>query len=186
MKNWLTVFKKIDLCGSKFNKWTVLSLDSVRHKVYYYLCRCECGTEKAVRGTHLSAGTSKSCGCLSKFSHDPRLASANKVYINHYNDGDLSFEEFISLSQNVCYYCGSPPSNVYDRYKSRNTISAPFSYNGLDRLDPSLSHNKNNVVPCCAVCNYAKTDMKFEEFKSWVEKVYNHCCKREELTNSQI
>ena len=30
-----------------------------------WMCRCKCGTERAVRGYNLRNGTSKSCGCLS-------------------------------------------------------------------------------------------------------------------------
>jgi hypothetical protein len=31
-----------------------------------YLCRCDCGTEKAIHGRRLVIGNARSCGCLSK------------------------------------------------------------------------------------------------------------------------
>jgi hypothetical protein len=44
----------------RFNQWVVLD----RVKRDYYLCRCDCGTEKVVFMGNLRSGKSKSCGCL--------------------------------------------------------------------------------------------------------------------------
>ena len=46
--------------GDKFGYWTVLSKADKRR----YLCRCQCGTVKAVDYGSLLSGSSKSCGCL--------------------------------------------------------------------------------------------------------------------------
>jgi hypothetical protein len=170
-----------DLTGQVFNKWTVIRLESNRDGVLYYWCRCECGEERAVRGTHLSTEASKSCGCLSKWSDDPKLATAYKVYKNSYADGDISFKEFLELSQGNCYYCNLPPSNIMNRYKWKDrgtnkfaVDNGDFIYNGLDRIDSSQPHTKNNVVSCCATCNYAKNDMSIEEFKQWLNRIFSH------------
>lgn len=56
-----------DLTNKKFGRWTVLSFGgrtATRDRVWN--CRCECGTEKLVRGGHLTSGRSPSCGCVSK------------------------------------------------------------------------------------------------------------------------
>jgi hypothetical protein len=52
-----------------------------------------------------------------------------------------------------------------------------FIYNGLDRLNQKLPHNKDNVVPCCSECNYMKRDMskdvfvdKIKEIHEWITK----------------
>jgi 5-methylcytosine-specific restriction endonuclease McrA len=52
-----------DLTGKRFGRWTVMSAGRVA-KSSWWNCRCDCGTEKALRGVMLSAGQSKSCGCL--------------------------------------------------------------------------------------------------------------------------
>lgn len=54
--------KLIDLTGQKFGKLTVIEYvgDSK------WLCRCECGDYKIVRGKSLRNGSCKSCGCLIK------------------------------------------------------------------------------------------------------------------------
>lgn len=51
--------------GSRFGRWTVLSLTSERrNRLCVYLCRCDCGVERGVISQSLKQGTSKSCGCL--------------------------------------------------------------------------------------------------------------------------
>lgn len=56
--------KLIDLTGKKFNRWTVLKKADSKNGSVYWVCQCECGTVKEVRGQHLKSGASKSCGCL--------------------------------------------------------------------------------------------------------------------------
>ena len=56
--------KKIEMAGKRFGRWMVLAeakQDKRRH--YMWLCRCDCGTEKVVRGSRLIHGESLSCGC---------------------------------------------------------------------------------------------------------------------------
>ena len=47
-----------------------------------------------------------------------------------------------------------------------------FIYNGLDRIDNSKNHSKENCVACCKYCNYAKRERSFSEFKEWINRVY--------------
>ena len=54
----------IDLTGQEFCLWTVLGLAEVR-KGYgaFWLCRCQCGTERIILGKCLRRGSTKTCGC---------------------------------------------------------------------------------------------------------------------------
>ena len=54
----------IDLTGQVFNRWTVIRYIGYRSGHASWLCRCECGTEKAVDSNNLKLGHSKSCGCF--------------------------------------------------------------------------------------------------------------------------
>lgn len=48
--------------GMKFGHWTVKKYSHKnKHRVKYFLCKCDCGTERAVRGTALIQGTSVAC-----------------------------------------------------------------------------------------------------------------------------
>jgi hypothetical protein len=58
----------IDLVGRRFGRWRVLALHPERRRnpgrPTFWLCRCDCGTERAVIGTSLRRGSSTSCGCF--------------------------------------------------------------------------------------------------------------------------
>lgn len=55
---------KKDLIGNKFGRWTVLGFERSDRHGLQWRCKCECGKEKVVLGTHLRYGNSRSCGCL--------------------------------------------------------------------------------------------------------------------------
>lgn len=72
-----------------------------------------------------------------------------------------------------CEYCVR-----FEYYKPERVRDGYFTYNGLDRIDSSQPHNKNNVVPCCYPCNVAKLDYTQEEFFSQTKKRYEHLVKK--------
>lgn len=51
----------IDETGNRYGAYTVLSKDVRKH---YWLCHCDCGTERAVFAPDLRRGASTSCGCV--------------------------------------------------------------------------------------------------------------------------
>lgn len=61
----------IDRTGMRYGLFTVLrrgsdaQLKDGKTKVKW-ICRCDCGTEKEVRGNSLVSGTATSCGCVAK------------------------------------------------------------------------------------------------------------------------
>jgi 5-methylcytosine-specific restriction endonuclease McrA len=55
---------KKHLINKKFGRLTVVKLDRIEPKNTFYLCRCQCGNYKIVRGSSLENGNTKSCGCL--------------------------------------------------------------------------------------------------------------------------
>lgn len=59
----MATYNFIDLAGKKFGRLTVISrAPNVKGKTMWN-CKCSCGSEKAVRASHLSGGRSTSCGC---------------------------------------------------------------------------------------------------------------------------
>ena len=184
----------------RFSKLLVIAdadpiIDKDNKKRTAYLCKCDCGKEVIIKRHFLQNKKSgpKSCGCLtneqrsklglSKRKLPPDLTSAKVFYNRTYSDGDITFEKFCELSQNNCYYCNSKPSNSYNKYINRDKWSknsdfakenGTFIYNGLDRIDSTLPHNENNVVPCCIQCNRAKSNKTSDYFKSWIVDVYNN------------
>ena len=55
------------LTGMRFGKLTVIKQvpnpDGNKNKRTYWLCKCDCGNEKAVWVKYLNNGSTKSCGC---------------------------------------------------------------------------------------------------------------------------
>jgi hypothetical protein len=67
--------KIIDITSERFGRWVVLALHPERSRVREarWACRCDCGGEGIVQGSHLRNGHSTSCSCLRK----ERLAKSN-------------------------------------------------------------------------------------------------------------
>ena len=56
-----------DLTGMKFGKLTVISKNENRKsRAMYWNCKCECGNTRVIKGTSLTSGKTKSCGCYVK------------------------------------------------------------------------------------------------------------------------
>ena len=57
--------KKIDLTGKRFGRLVVLREELPRTtKVIKWICKCDCGNIKSIRGSDLKLGKTQSCGCL--------------------------------------------------------------------------------------------------------------------------
>ena len=83
----------------------------------------------------------------------------------------LTEEEFRSLTQQVCYYCGAPP---YQRRSHGVSLNGDYIYNGLDRFDNDQGYIHGNCVPCCGKCNHAKYTMSADEFLKHIIKIYEY------------
>jgi hypothetical protein len=191
--------KKLDLRGEVYHYLTVIEEAEPIKGRRAWKCRCRCDTIKVVKQENLRDGSTKSCGCWNdeqrsnrasnmysvniKYS-TPREATAVRIWQKRYNDGDISFEQFLELSQIDCFYCDSAPNNKQNVAKSDPKSSqyardnGDFIYNGLDRINSDLPHNLDNVVPCDSMCNWAKSDHTQEEFGQWICKVYHNWAKK--------
>ena len=57
--------KLINMVGQKIGRWTVIDRDtSVDSPKAYWICECDCGEIKSIKGKYLRNGDTKSCGCL--------------------------------------------------------------------------------------------------------------------------
>lgn len=171
-----------DITGQKFGRLTVLSFaHSNANGRLYWNVRCECGTEKVMRGDGLKNGHAKSCGCLiqenrRKLRVHPSVRIERAIF-NQIRSGaktrTLTFEldeAFVAMAVTAdCTYCGTPPSNVM----VHPPTARAYYYSGLDRVDSSRGYTEDNVVTCCAKCNVAKSDLELSEFLEWVARVYH-------------
>ena len=61
----------------------------------------------------------------------------------------LTLEEYAPLAILPCFYCDAV---------------LPHFGSGLDRIDSNKGYSIENVVPCCAYCNFGKNNQTREEF----------------------
>lgn len=176
-----------NLVGEIIGNYTVISFDKEIKKgkkvINYWICKCDCGTIKSVtHRTLMKRNNVQNCGCKSKDDLIRRSSNPDagykKVYRSYITraktykiDFSLTDDEFYSLTQNKCYYCGIEPSRIS---KAWSKYSPDFIYNGVDRIDSNIGYTVENCVTCCTKCNYAKSTMSLDEFKSWIIKLYNN------------
>lgn len=141
----------------------------------YYLCDCRCGLPNCfktsvVKRDHLLSGNTKSCRANKKAYktiEEVKKVSFLSIYNRgRYNDGDISSDQFISLVSDNCFYCDCLPLTKHnDFHKNRGTEfskkNGEIFYNGLDRLNSSIRHMIDNVVPCCSPCNSFKLNRSY-------------------------
>jgi hypothetical protein len=61
------MFALIDLVGQKFGRLTVMHYAGATKKRHsLWTCVCRCGRSVVVRGTALTNGLTRSCGCLQR------------------------------------------------------------------------------------------------------------------------
>lgn len=99
-----------DLTGRKFGKLTVIKLDHKKHYesngkskgfMYYWLCKCDCGNIKVIRGVSLTTGHTKSCGCL------------------YSSQNNLSKTRLYKILEGIKGRCLYPKNNRYEFYGAK-------------------------------------------------------------------
>lgn len=189
--------KKLNIIiGEKYSRLTVLSPNGKdKNGVILYKCLCDCGNIKDITGSNLKRGTHQSCGCLKREnsskvgkerkgkSHLPKgQAGLNHLYLQYKHGAkkrklefNLTKEQIAEISSKNCYYCDILPTQKMN-VESEHGV---YLYNGIDRLDNTKGYNIENCVPCCKQCNLAKNVLSYDEFISWVKKVFETRYKNE-------
>jgi hypothetical protein len=179
--------KQVNLVGIKFNRLHVIELFGTRkygkNNKRIWKCRCDCGKIVYQNTGALTTGNSKSCGCLhNELSSENGKKSRHKVakedagYKSLYSSYkcnaknrklqfDVTFEHFMNLLKDNCFYCNSEPSNIY--FKSY--YNTP--YNGVDRINNELGYTNDNIVSCCKICNISKNNYSTEVFFDWIQRI---------------
>lgn len=165
----------INEVGNRYGKLVVEYEDGRADGVALWHCRCDCGQYTTTRAPSLRNGSTRSCGCINvarlRARQIPRRIRAMNIAFNTMKQNargrDLQWQLPDDVVEHLCaqdcHYCGSPPSNF-----GRTDLQGVYRYNGLDRVDSARGYSVDNVVPCCIVCNRAKSDLPLAEFLEWV------------------
>lgn len=169
----------IDYTGQQFHQLTALCFTGKyartsggnRKRIWQFQCTCGVVCEKVME--KVVKGDVKSCGCRKgKYQGIESLQYA--VYTQgNYNDADITLEEFLEMSQQDCFYCGSSVQDSGSIHRARNNLDIVWQYHGLDRLNNFDSHTRSNCVTACWNCNEFKRGRSFAQFMNKVISIYN-------------
>ena len=98
----------VDLSGREFGMYTVLRRAGSRKGKPYWVCQCLCGAEREVRGSALTGGYARSCGCYVKVVQAARLRKHGKY-------GSPEYKAWCAMKAR----CESPRTNGYHNYGGR-------------------------------------------------------------------
>lgn len=99
---------KIDLTGQRFGRLTVQERAENRGERSYWVCGCDCGSIKTVRGSHLLQGLINSCRCIQK----EQLDLVNRT---HSMAGTVPYRTWRHMKSR----CLNPKVSGYENYGGR-------------------------------------------------------------------
>ena len=102
-----------NLVGQRFGKLLVLERDiTIKSRKSHWICMCECGNKKTVRGDSL--GKIRSCGCIKK--------EQDKINLTKHHSHKLSKTRIYHIFQGMKTRCYNPNNKRYDRYGGRGIV----------------------------------------------------------------
>src|SRR5687767_9949817 len=102
----------VNLTGHKYGRWTVLKESGRLHGGATWLCRCECGKEKVLKGNHLRTGSTRSCGC---FNLEVRSRVCSERNTTHGKSQTKVYAAWVNIRQR----CENPRCTQYAKYGAK-------------------------------------------------------------------
>ena len=122
-----------------------------------YKCKETKSTSEFYKNKKYKDGLCGQCKDCDKTYNKEWKKTPNAKYINYNNSAkdrgyefNLSLEEFTSLLNQDCHYCGQEGF-------------------GVDRFDNSTGYTSDNCVPCCTMCNKIKSNHDYDDLMEHIE-----------------
>lgn len=140
--------RKIDLTGNVYGRLTILA-EAERTPLGQsrWLCHCECGNEKVIRGSSLTSGESLSCGCrklepnLKNTKHGESNSPVYRVWSSMLsrcqNPNHQAWENYGGRGIRVCPRWQDFRNFLHDMGKPEQGLS-------LDRIDNEGNYEPDN------------------------------------------
>lgn len=131
--------------NEKFGRWTVVEFSGVVNSNAMWLCVCECGTERVVKGSALREGRTFSCGCYNK----EMVKKSNIIDISGKRYGNLTVVEYFGVENKITKWkckcdCGNEKIINGSDLKRGHTKSCGCIPSGISVLD--ISGNRYGIL----------------------------------------
>ena len=140
-----------DLTGMKFGRLTVIErVGNTKSRAARWKCRCSCGKEKIVTGSHLLSGATQSCGCLWSDVVKKNLPYYSKIYSawhgikrRCFNPNFKSYSNYGGRGITICDEWNDDFQAFYD-YVSKLPHFGEEGYT-LDRINNDGNYEPNDL-----------------------------------------
>ena len=147
--------KIVNMVGKKFGKLTVVEMSDKQGIYYRYLCKCDCGNAKILRGASLRNGLTKSCGCIrseymsnKNYKHGQCQTSAYKSAMSRLMHMKRKFRlpKWADVEAIRQFYMNRPQGCEVDHIipLSGKTVSGLHVLENLQYLTIAENRSKNN------------------------------------------
>lgn len=181
----MIAYNRIDLTNKRFGKLKVLQFSHSNKNGAYWKCLCTCGNLKNILGTNLRKKLIKSCGCLRiEYARLGKGQSGfNRLLRSYKRDAkrrnlkfNLTIKKFKEITSKNCHYCTRPPLSETVALSRGSMVEqakehSKYFYNGIDRVDNKKGYTVSNSVPCCVICNRAKSSLTYKEFMEYINRI---------------
>ena len=151
-----------DLTGQRFGRLTVIEHSHSVNYRHYWLCKCDCGKIKTIRGSHLKSGAIRSCGCLSIEELQSRAThhkTKSRLYIiwnsmkkRCYQKNDIEYK-----------YYGGRGITICDKWK--DNFQAFYEWSIANGYDENAKRGECTIDRIDVKGNYAPDNCR------WVDKI---------------
>lgn len=167
--------KPLELVGKRFGRLVVLKREkNNKFGCTYWLCKCDCGKTKIIRGTHLQSGKIRSCGCLTKeatrerqithnLSNTRLYHTYNKMKARCYRKTDHSYKDYGGRGIKICDEWLADFMNFYN-WAIANGYREDLS---IDRIDVNGNYEPMN-------CRWATPKQQSNNTRRCIYITYNN------------
>lgn len=142
---------KLDLLGKQFGRLKVIgSAPSIKGKSHW-LCQCECGSMKVIKGSSLESGKSQSCGCgqlesitTHGLAHHPLYVTWSGIRRRCHNPSSRSFKKYGAKGRQLWIEWRDDPL-AFINYVECYLGDKPSPEHSIDRIDNDGNYEPFNL-----------------------------------------